>query len=253
MGVILNIDDCCKQDHVLKSSVLDMTGNETQENMSKTKQLSNKNNDVYIKEIKQNLVILIVTSNSLENCKVKINENEIEYQISNFYVIEQMKINAKVLTPKAIYEAILASNKNYSFLHDGFVYFTPGSSPLYKKFNIVNNESSSKLIMNTLYYMFNTNYDHYLDEYLKRNNSKNFKKSFDQILYSDGTTKRSSIDKFSENYKSGLENRIQNKYKKLSNAKNKFETIGELDSINSSYQQNNITLNTNNLNSYAKD
>lgn len=253
MGVLLSMDDCCKQDNALKSSVLEINSDDNNGNLVKSNLFDNENKN---NKTKQNLIILIVASNSLENCKININESEIEYQISNFYVIEQMKINAKILTPKTIYDAILVSNKDYTFLHEGFVYFTQGSSPLYKKFNIINNESSQKLIPSTLYYMFNTNYDHFLYEHLKKcNSNKHMKRSFDNLLKIEGNFHKSnnpSLEKFSDSYNTGIENRIRNKYQKLSNNKSKFETIGELDSINSSYQHN-ITINTNNLNSIAKN
>ena len=179
MGVIIcNNGDCCGNEYILKNNLMHENENESKStkkhknnestcNLNKCSFASEgsdsmnenaKNESINIVK-KQQIVVIIVTGKSYYSTQITVNDH-IEYEVSKFYVVEQMKITAKELKPNAIFQAIISSNKSYRFIHQGFCIFSKGDQgPLYKKMTLIKIDSNDKLLPGNLYYIFAENFN----------------------------------------------------------------------------------------------
>jgi len=144
-----------------QNEVLNQKFSNKKNDINDLKNINNTNNGV--PNNKKQIVVIIVAAKSLTSNEIKVKDHE-EYEVSKFYVVEQMKITAKELKPKAIFNAISNSNKSFSFLHNGFCVFTKGDhqSPLYKKLEVISIESSTLLTHEKLFYLFANNFNDFV-------------------------------------------------------------------------------------------
>lgn len=270
MGTICNNTggECCDSDYFFKSS--NSSEIDFREN---TNNLNNKNgNNLNSKEISINsnkklqIVVIIVAGKSLSLNEVLIKDHY-EYEVSRFYVIEQMKITAKELKPKAIIQAICNSNKSYSFVHNGFCVFYKGdTSLLYKKMRIIDIESNEILLPGNLYYLFADNYNEFVSD-SKATNSQgiltnpkfkklNFtwKKQRDESKSKSNSTNNDLTTSSENSDVSGLFNSKKIDISPINDRRTRYSiinsmcTIKEVDSIHNTSAFN-VTINTNNIGS----
>jgi hypothetical protein len=270
MGSICYYNECCGNDTLLNSP---RNYNEPYNN-NKDEKLVNSNsgllnndlkNVTISSNIKKQIVVIIAAGKSLQNNQFKINDH-IEYEVSKFYVVEQMKITAKELKPNAILQAISNSNRHYSFLHNGFSVFSKGEqSILYKKMRIVDVNSNELLLPGVLYYLFAENYNEILEDNTCSKDAVVCSPKFKKLNFY--WKKQKQEQKTKQNYSSSnqnpdsseLSNSSSNQIQKRINISsvndrktkysilNSMHTIKEVDSFNTSAF--NITLNTNNIGS----
>lgn len=269
MGTICNNGECCGNEYFLSTPKL--SDQDELNYNDKLLEYKNGNSQICSSKLginitsnkKQQIIVIIVAGKSLIENEIVYNDHT-EYQISKFYVVEQMKITAKELRPKAILQAISNSNKNYSFLHNGFSLFLKGDgSFLYKRMRIIDGDSSEMLLAGNLYYLFADNYN---DMLIENNDSGGVMNSPDlkKLRFSWKKPRQESKSKsnsFINDHTTGSdlsESSLINNQKKINissvnDRKTKCSiissmyTIKEVDSFNTSAF--NVTLNTNNIGS----
>lgn len=277
---ICNCNDWCGGEYVVKASLQETYYHDSIKNSS-LKEKDNEQKEDSKKEVfintKKQIVVILVAGKSLYSNEIVVDDHK-EYEVSKFYVVEQMKITAKELKPKAIYKAICDSNKDYKFLHKGFCTFSKGEkSPLYKKIEVLDIDNPLfVLVPNKLYYLFADNYNEMVPQDKEKtplantlniiNSSENpkFKKlnSWKKTSRSQrlsGKEDESTPSEFSDNItniknralKRGVVDRsigissVEDRKTRCSII-NSMYTIKEVDSIHNTSALN-ITLNTNNL------
>lgn len=270
MGTICYSNECCGSETTLNSPRYNNENVDQNEKFtnSTSNLLSNdfKSNISISSNIKKQIVVIIAAGKSLQNNQYKIN-NHTEYEVSKFYVVEQMKITAKELKPKAILQAIANSNRNYSFLHNGFCVFSKGEhSILYKQMRIVDVDSNELLLPGILYYLFAENYNEIVEEnhsikdgimsspkFKKLNFSWKKQKQEQKSKQNNSNNDHTTSSELSSDVNSSLSNNKKINISSVNDRKTKYSiinsmyTIKEVDSFNTSAF--NITLNTNNIGS----
>ena len=190
---------------------------------------------------KQQIIVIIVSGKSLSKNQIFVKDHH-EYEVSKFQVIEQLKISAKQLKPKVIFNAICSSNKQYDFIIQGFTIFNQGDQQiLYKKMQQIDLESNEYLIEGKVYYLFVDNTDADLDEReanLKYDAISRFKKvnyAWKNNKLFKNNTNRSNVEE--EVNGKGFEKKLRYSFV------NSMQTIKEVDSFNTSTFTHSVTNN----------
>jgi len=292
MGTIYNNDCCCFGEQDTSNYIINQPNQVDSAGFSSSNPLQLKEKDkthynsdakttdnTILNPTKKQIVVILVAAKSFYSNQILVDEH-FEYEVSRFFVVEQMKITAKELKPKSIFNAISNSNKNYNFLHQGFCIFMKGDhpSPLYKKMELIDSESEIFLTPQNLYYIFATNFDDMIKEQNTGNSllssslkdpkfkklNTNWKKVGRKSKSKNATTsgREDSSSDYSEINQNQRESGINNlPASKITDKKigiqqvndrrtrysilNSMHTIKEVDSFNTSAF--NVTLNTNNI------
>lgn len=177
---------------------------------------------------KQQIVVIIVAAKSLLATQIAVDKH-LEYEISKFLVIEQLKISAKVLKPRVIYQAICNSNANYKFHMNSFVQFETGEkSPLYKKMREVKLDGDEGLQQGKVYYLFVESFEELFEPSQSNVQKSDTSGRFKRINFSWKKKSTKSVESSDNSDRVTLDRKFR--YSIL----NSMQTIKEVDSINTS-------------------
>lgn len=186
---------------------------------------------------KHQIVVIIALKSSLLKNMTTV-DNHSEYQVSRFTVIEQLKITAKSLKSKTIYNAIQNSNNSYRYSANSFYNFLiSGTSPLYKQMTEVSCEANDSLQPGKVYYLFIEGDEdierEIKDEFTKKKGELKFKRlSFSWKNQKDAAVQNVSVASTNSDTSDPSKVVLDRKYRY--SIVNSMQTIKEVDSFNTS-------------------